>query len=296
MPSDQFEATVAMLAATPRSPDTPLEHQRAMIDGLGQLLVPAEGTTTEDLDARGVPVRLVRPATTDREARGLMWLHGGGYNIGSLDSHTVAASHLAATVRQPVLVVDYRLAPEHPHPAALDDAETVWQWLTAQHEPNRCALIGDSAGGGLAVALCLRLRAAGQPQPGAVALLCPWLDLTGERPAPPARVASDVVLSPELLAAWAGAYADSTALDDPLLSPLFADLAGLPPLAIDAGGRDLLLEDATRFAAKAEAAGVTVRLHVADEMIHAWHLFASAFPEAGESLDVVGRWVLSQLG
>jgi epsilon-lactone hydrolase len=295
MPSEQFEATVAMLAATPRTPDTPLDQQRAVIDGLDLLLSRAEGTTTEDVNAGGVAARWVRPASTDREQLGIIWLHGGGYNIGSSTSHTAAVSHLAATLRQPVLVVDYRLAPEHPHPAALDDAATAWRWLTARHDPARCAIVGDSAGGGLALALALRLRDAGQPLPGALALLCPWLDLTGSHPVPPARVAQDVVLSPELLATWAAAYAGATALDDPEVSPLFADPAGLPPIAIDAGGRDLLLEDATRFAARAQSCGVTVRLHVADEMIHAWHLFASAYPEAGTSLDTMARWLVATL-
>jgi epsilon-lactone hydrolase len=295
MPSEQFEATVAMLAATPRDPDAPLEQQRAMIDGLGLLLTPAEGTSTEDIDAGGVPARWVRPAATDRTSLGIMWLHGGGYNIGSPGSHTAAASRLAATLRQPVLVVDYRLAPEHPHPAALDDATTAWRWLTAHHDPARCGVVGDSAGGGLAVAMTLRLRNAGEPMPAALALLCPWLDLTGTHPVPAGRDAQDVVLRRDLLAAWAAAYAGSTALDDPSLSPLFTELKGLPPIAIDAGGRDLLLEDATRFAARAESAGVTVRLHVADEMIHAWHLFSSAFPEADESIDTMARWLAAQL-
>jgi epsilon-lactone hydrolase len=295
MPSNQFDATVAMLAATPRTPDTPLEQQRAMIDGLGLLLTPADGTTTEDVDAGGVPARWVCPATTDRTRLGIVWLHGGGYNIGSLASHTAAASQLAATLRQPVLLVDYRLAPEHPHPAALDDATLAWRWLTDQHDPARCGVVGDSAGGGLAVALAMRLRAAGQPLPGALALLCPWLDLTGSHPAPAGRATQDVVLSPDLLTAWAAAYGGTVALDDPAVSPLFGDPAGLPPIFIDAGGRDLLLEDATRFAARAEAAGVRVRLHVADEMIHAWHLFASAFPEANESLDAAARWLAAQL-
>jgi epsilon-lactone hydrolase len=295
MPSEQFDATVAMLGATPRTPDTPLDQQRMMIDGLEFLLTPHDGTTTEDIDAGGVPARWVRPAEVDARSLGIVWLHGGGYNIGSPASHTAAASHLAAALRQPVLVVDYRLAPEHPFPAALDDADAAWRWLTAGVDPARCALVGDSAGGGLAVALTLRLRDARSALPGALALLCPWLDLTGRHPVPSARAAQDVVLSPELVQAWAAAYAGSTPSDDPSLSPLFADLAGLPPIYLDAGGRDLLLDDATRFAACATIAGVRVRLHVADEMIHAWHLFASAFPEAGESLAAAAHWITAEL-
>lgn len=296
MPSEQFEAMVSMLAAAGLTSATSLADQRTSIDGLGQLLPMAEGTTVTEVDAHGVPSAWITPARADAPVSAVLWLHGGGYNIGSSGSHLPLASHLAAALGAPVLVPTYRLAPEHPYPAALDDAHMAWRWLTDQgHAAATMTVGGDSAGGGLSVALAARLRDADHPLPGALALLCPWVDLTGQHPVPEQRVAADVVLSPTMLNTWAASYADTTARDDPGVSPLFGGLDGLPRMLIQAGGRDTLLDDAIRLAERCAAAGVTTELQVNDDMIHAWQLFAGAFPEAGASLDDVAVWLRSAL-
>lgn len=297
MTSEAFDATVAMLAATNLAGEAPLAERRSAIDGLAALLGTAVGTSTEDVDADGVPARWVHPERSNGDGRAVLWLHGGGYNIGSRDSHTPAASHLAAALGAPVLVADYRLAPEHPHPAALEDATTVWRWLTGSGwAADALGVAGDSAGGGLALALAVTLRDAGDAAPGALALLCPWVDLTGASTIDPDRAAADIVLSADLLEAWAATYADATPLTDPAISPIGADLHGLPPMLIHAGGRDILCDQAMALATAAERAGGTVDLVVDDDMIHAWHIFAGAFPEAGDSLGDVAAWLGQRLG
>lgn len=298
MTSEAFDAMVTMLAATNLAGETTVEERRAAIDVLGTMLGSAPGTATEDVEAGGVPARWVRP-DTPRSATGdtaVLWLHGGGYNIGSLESHTPTASHLAAALGAPVLIAGYRLAPEHPHPAAIDDASAVWAWLVARgHDPAALAVVGDSAGGGLALALAMRLRDAGAAGPAALALLCPWVDLAGRTAISPTRAAADVVLSGELLATWAATYAGATPLDDTVLSPLWGNLTDLPPMLVHAAGRDILCDQALHLAADAAAAGASLEIEVAEEMIHAWHLFAGAFPEAGESLARVAAWLTPHL-
>lgn len=296
MLSPQYEATVATLEAAEVAADAPLEQQRAAFDALADFLPLPAAVRVEPGKLGGVAVEWLRPAGAEPPDVVALWLHGGGYNIGGLASHRAAAAHLAAALRHPVIVADYRLAPEHPYPAALDDARAVWhELLTQGWEAPNIGLVGDSAGGGLAVALLVSERDAGRPLPGAAALLSPWVDLTGEHPPASDVVARDVILSPEQLARWAAAYVGDAAADDPLISPLLADLRGLPPLLIDAGGRDILSGDASRLAARARAADVAVDLRVAEEMIHIWQLFAGAFPEAEEALARVAGWLQARL-
>lgn len=300
MTSEAFDATVAMLAGSNLAGEATVQERRASIDLLGGMLGTAPDTGTEDVDADGVPARWVTPGaitSPTAAASAVLWLHGGGYNIGSVASHTPAASHLAAALGAPVLVAGYRLAPEHPHPAAIDDATTAWQWLLDQgFAPSSVAVVGDSAGGGLALALAMALRDAGAPLPAALGLLCPWVDLSGRVEVSATRAAADVVLSPALLADWAATYAGPTPLDDVVLSPLGGDLRGLPPMLVHAAGRDILCDQAHQLATDASAAGATLDLDVAEDMIHAWHLFAGAFPEAGESLAAVAAWLAPHLG
>jgi acetyl esterase/lipase len=298
MASPEFGALVELLAATRLSGAVPVADQRAAIDGLANLLAVAEGVAEHHVDAAGVPGRwLVPPAGSSSDPVAVLWLHGGGYNIGSSASHRAAASVVAAALGHPVLVCDYRLAPEHPWPGAPEDANTVWQWLIDHgRSPAHVGVVGDSAGGGLALTLTQRLAADGRDVPGALALLCPWVDLTGSEPAPPERRDADVVLDVDQLATWARSYAGDCALDDPGVSPLFGPLAGLPPILIHAGGRDSILDDSVRLAEAATAAGADVALRIEPEMIHAWHLFATAFPEATASLTEVATWLGSHLG
>lgn len=299
MPSPDFDATVAMLAAAAPAPGTPVEQRRAAIDGLSMLLPVAPGVTIDPIDAGGVPAAWFLPQDVDLPSGSapLLWLHGGGYNIGSVSSHQAAASHLAAAANRPVLLASYRLAPEHPFPAALDDARAVWDWLVASgHTPERIGVVGDSAGGGLALALTMGLRDAGLGLPGALALLCPWTDLSGEAPPAPDRIERDVVLQVALLDEWASAYAGPTSRRHPLVSPRFGDLSGLPSMLIHTAGRDLIGPDGERLASEARAAGVTVDHVDEPDLIHDWHMFAGAFPEASDTLGDVAAWLTTALG
>jgi len=298
MASPEFDALVELLAATQLSGAVPVADQRAAIDGLANLLGVAEGVAEHHVDTGGVPGRWLVPApTSPSDPVAVLWLHGGGYNIGSSTSHRAAASVVAAALGHPVLVPDYRLAPEHPWPAATQDAATVWHWLLDQgRTATDVGVVGDSAGGGLALALTQRLAAGGGDVPGALALLCPWVDLTGSVPPPPKRRDADVVLDVDQLATWARSYAGGCALDDPGVSPLLGPLSGLPPVLIHAGGRDIILDDSVRLAEAASAAGADVALHIEPEMIHAWHLFAAALPEATASLTEVAAWLGGHLG
>lgn len=295
MPSDAIEQLKAMVAATVVTPDLPLEEQRAGIDGIGQLIPLVEGTTVATVDAGGVRAEVVRPAGAEGPPT-VMHLHGGGYVIGSSASHRPFMSRLAAGIEAPVLVVDYRLAPEHPHPAALDDALAAWAWMADDPgAPARLAISGDSAGAGLVVATLCRLRDEGSRLPAAAALASPWVDLTGEAPSMVGNAATDVMLRADTLATWASAYAAGRALDDPAVSPLFGDLRGLPPLLVQHTDVELLADDGERLVARALAAGVDVTATVAPGLVHDWHLFAGLVPEADEAVAAMAAFLRTHL-
>ncbi len=295
MPSEQFTNITAMLAANRFRPDTALEEQRRGIDMLGATVPIADGVAVEPDDVDGVAAVWLEP-TNAVPGRTLLYLHGGGYNIGSIVSHQSMVSRLAVTARARTFLIDYRLAPEHPFPAALDDATAAYHRLLDDGvDPGALVVAGESAGGGLAAATLLRLKREGSALPAAGVLLSPWLDLSGSGDSMATNAGSDVILDPATLDHWAAAYAGEQ-LTAPLVSPLFADLVGLPPLLIQVAGKEVLLDDARRFAAKARAAGVDVELTEFDEMCHAWHLFAGLVPEADEALAEVGEWIDRTLG
>lgn len=231
----------------------------------------------------GIGEWLVPIAAEDaaRDARVLLYLHGGGYCIGSCRSYRDFAGRLARAAGTRTFVLEYRLAPENPFPAALDDALAAFRALTRSGVPAaRIAVAGDSAGGGLALALTLALRDAGDPLPGAVIAFSPWTDLGLRGDSVAARAARDPILTPEGEHASARAYLGGRDPREPLASPLFANLAGLPRIAIHVGTEEILLDDSTRFAEKARAAGVAVTLRVWPGLWHNWQSLASILPEA----------------
>lgn len=224
--------------------------------------------------------------------RAVLYLHGGGYVLGSINTHRDLMSRISRAAGARVLGINYRLAPEHPFPAAVDDAVAAYRWMLGQGlKPHRIAVAGDSAGGGLTVATLLAIRDAKLPTPGAGICMSPWVDLEGLGASMKTRAAVDPVVQREGLLGMAAAYLAGKNPRTPLAAPLHADLKGLPPLLIQVGNDETLLDDSTRLAEKAKTAGVSVKLEVWPEMIHVWQLFAAFLPEGQQAVEVIGKFV-----
>jgi epsilon-lactone hydrolase len=252
--------------------------------------------TWEPLDAGGVPAEWVIPDDCE-PGRALVYLHGGGYATGTLESTHALCSHIARATRARLLVVDYRLAPEHPFPAAVDDAVAAYRSaISAGYAPGAVALCGDSSGGGLALATLVELRDLRDQMPGAAICMSPWTDLTLSGSSLELNRDADPMVSAATLARMADAYLGEADRRSPTASPLFADLAGLPPLLVQVGSAELLFDDATRFAARAEEAGVDVTLEIWDDVFHVWQAFADLLPEAREAIAQIGAYVDQRLG
>lgn len=274
--------------------DTPVAQMRQDWDTLfGGTPVDA---TIDDVNADGVEAQWVSAPGADAQ-RAVLYFHGGGFQVGSLVSHRELMARLSAAAQCRVLGVAYRLAPEHRYPAALDDASAAWQWLIGQgFEARHIALAGDSAGGGLALSLLLRLRDAGQPLPAAAVLMSAWTDLTASGASYGTRAASDPIHQRPMIVAMACNYLGKEGNPaDPLVSPLFADLQGLPPLLAQVGDRETVLDDSRDFVARAKEAGVDATLQVWDHMIHVFQQFPAQLPEARAALQDLGRFLRQHL-
>ncbi|MEY2433340.1 MAG: epsilon-lactone hydrolase [Acidimicrobiaceae bacterium] len=270
-----------------------LEEQRALMDSFEQPL--PDGTTVRTVDAGGVPAEWIVAPEAD-EDRVVLYVHGGAYCIGSLGSHRRLVAHLSAQCRARVLHVDYRLAPEHPFPAAVDDAVAAYRWLLAEGvSADRIAISGDSAGGGLTLATLLALRDAGEPLPAAAVPISPWTDLEGTGESIRTRAEMDVMIKTDRLKEMADRYANGVDLREPRVSPLHGDFTGLPPLLIQVGDAEVLLDDAVRVADRAKAAGVDVTLEVWDEMPHVFQAFVGLLPEADQAVARIGEWIRTQI-
>ena len=226
----------------------------------------------------------------------VLYLHGGGFNAGSCRTHRALAYTVARATGVPVLTIDYRLAPEHPFPAGLDDATTAYEWLLGRGIPaERIAIGGDSAGGGLALSLLVNLRDRGGDLPAAAFLISPWVDLalTGES----MRTHADLDPLTSYQGLWRATrlYLGDGDPTRPLASPLYADLDGLPPMLIQTGGHEVLIDDARRLAERLRAAGGVVTLEVWDEMWHVWHAWADEVPEARQATERIGAFVRKRI-
>ncbi len=268
------------------------EQREAMARTVGSA-PPPDGVTVEPMTLGGRPAERLSPAGA--RGRGtVLYLHGGGYCTGSLDSHRGLAGRIALAVGGPVVTLDYRLAPEHPYPAALTDALAGYRELLARGtRPGHLAIAGDSAGGGLTVATLVALRDEGSPLPAAAVCLSPWVDLTQAATSYDTLGHLDPMITREGLDLMAAAYLGGTPASSPLASPLFADdLSGLPPVLIEVGEREVLVEDATRLAGRLRDAGGSVSLTVWPELIHVFQAFpGSLLPEADQSIDAVGSFL-----
>lgn len=249
------------------------------------------------LDLDGQPAEWISsPDSTDagRVDSIVLLLHGGGFTAGSPRTHRELALRIAEACGCAVLLPDYRLAPEHPCPAAVKDAVAAYRWALAhRHPPERIALVGDSAGASIALAALVAIRDAGAPLPGAAVLLSPWVDLTLSGRSYVDNAALDPLTRRADLSRAVAHYLAGRPPSDPVASPIFAQLHGLPPLLIHVGDLEILLSDAVDLAAKARAAGVEVRLTVWEGMWHVFAAWAAHVPEAQESLTEVGTFVRS---
>ncbi len=248
--------------------------------------IEVESTTIEGLKAEWL-----RPSEPRNSAL-LLYLHGGAYVSGSIVTHRRLAAKLGVAARASTLILDYRLAPENPFPAAVDDALRCYLALRASHPSATIAIAGDSAGGGLAVALCLRLRDGGFEPPAALALLSPWTDLTLGNKTHETRAAVDPFFPDRsILRGAAAVYAGRHSLNDPGISPQFADLSRLPPTLIHVGSLEALLDDALILKERMSEGGTAVELDVFNGMWHVWQAFAGLFPEADQSVAQLGAFV-----
>ena len=225
----------------------------------------------------------------------LYYLHGGGYISGSAKSCRPITATLARELKARVFGLDYRLAPEHRFPAGLDDAVAGYRWLLASGiDARSIAVVGDSAGGGMTLALALRIRDAGEPLPGCLVCLSPWTDMTGNSETLATNSDRDAMFVGDDIARYAAAYLGDHSRDDPLASPLLADLGGLPPVSIQVGREEVLLDDARGLDAKIRAAGGSSELHIYEHVPHGWHYGAPFVPETGEALCEVARFIERQ--
>ncbi len=288
--------------ATERPENPTVQEMRDGYDELAKLLPTPADARVEPVDAGGVAAEMVAAPGADLGAdlgadadRSIFYLHGGGYVIGSTHTHRTLAYDLCKAAGARLLNVDYRLAPEHPFPAAVDDAVTAYRWfLESGANPATTVIGGDSAGGGLTIATLVALRQAGLPMPAAGVCFSPWIDMECLGDSIDGKAEADPLVQRELLEWFAGLYLNGADPKSPLAAPLHADLVGLPALLIQVGTAETLLDDSIRLAARAEAAGVTVTLDVWENMIHVWQLFAPMLSEGREAIAQAGAFIREQ--
>ncbi len=295
MASEELARVIGIVSDMFRGDVPDIASARARLETAASLFQRPPDVRYEPVDAGGVRAELVVAPNADAE-RTLVYLHGGAYTAGSIGSHRALATELSRVGGLRVLNVDYRLAPEHPHPAAVEDAVSAARFLWKQGvAPERTALAGDSAGGGLTVAALVALRDAGDPLPGAGVCLSPWTDLTLTRDSHRSRAALDPMCRVPALTLSRDAYAAGGDPAAPTISPLFASLAGLPPLLIQVGTAEILLDDATELAANAKRDGVDVTLEVWDEMIHVFQAFFPLLPEGRQAIEKIAAFLRARL-
>jgi acetyl esterase/lipase len=255
-----------------------------------------DDVTCEPVDAGGVAAEWIAAPGTDAE-RMIYYLHGGGYAMGSIKTHREMVSRISRASGARALAIDYRLAPENPFPAAVEDATTAYRWLlSAGVDPARVVIAGDSAGGGLTVATLVALRDAGDPLPAAAVCLSPWVDMEALGESMTTKAEADPSVRREDVLEGAQAYLNGADPRTPLAAPLYADLTGLPPLLIQVGTAEVLLDDSTRLAERARSAGVDVTLEPWDDMIHVWQSVAAILPEGQQAIDRIGEFVREHVG
>lgn len=268
-------------------PAVPVPLQRSIVAQAYRSSVPPRGCTFSKVDVGGIPATRT---VWGRDKPGVvLYLHGGGYIIGSSRTHRGLTGHLARATGRMVVAPDYRLAPEHPFPAALDDAEAAYEGLLREgHESGAIAVAGDSAGGGLTVALAMRLRDKGRPLPGSLAVMSPWVDLTHQHLYSPER---EPVLQPRWIDKAAQLYCGQASRAHPFISPIYGDLEGLPPLLVQVGSEEILLNDAQRLAEAANRQGVQTELEVHNSLWHVFQVHAGQLERASRAITTLASHI-----
>jgi monoterpene epsilon-lactone hydrolase len=272
-----------------------LAELRAKYEEIASSHLLPPGVNYQPVDAGGVSAEWLNGSQV-RDDCAMLYAHGGCYGTGSVSTHRDLMTRLSIETSMRVLGLNYRLAPEHPFPAAVEDTVAAYRWLLHTGiEAARIVVAGDSAGAGLVLALTIALRDDGLPLPGAVVCLSPWVDLALTGESMESKSAEDAVASREMLQTWSKLYLGDRDARSPLASPLYADLRGISPLLIQVGSAEVLLDDSTRLADRASAAGVKTTLEVWPEMIHVWQNFAAILPEGRQAIGHIGRFVRMHL-
>ncbi len=291
-----IDAVFAVRGATRDYSTSGVAAQREAYLGFGELASEPDGVRYKDVVAGDVPAQWAIPEVSAPDSV-LQYLHGGGYVIGSTATHRKLVGHLAKALGCRVLSVDYALAPEHPYPAQLTDSLAAYRWLLAEgFDPGRIAIAGDSAGGGLTIATMLKLRDGAGPLPAAAVVLSPWTDLEGTGESWVTRADVDIYVADGTDRAFTDLVLAGGDIRDPFVSPVHADLTGLPSLYIQVGDHEVLLSDSTRLADNARAVGGDVRIDVFPEMWHVFQQGAGTVPESDDALARIAAWLQPRLG
>lgn len=264
-------------------PAIPVPLQRSLVAQAYRSSVPPRGCRFSTVSVGGIPALRSECGTAGPGL--VLYFHGGGYIIGSARTHRGVTGHLAKACGRAIIAPDYRLAPEHPYPAALDDAEAAYEAILRDgHNPNSITIAGDSAGGGLTIALAMRLRDKGRPLPASLAVMSPWVDLTHEHLYAPER---EPVLQPRWIDKAARLYCGTESPTNPYISPVYGDLSGLPPLLIQVGSEEILLNDAQRLAEAAQRRDVDCTLEIYNSLWHVFQVHAGQLDRATQSLNAM---------
>ncbi|MGW0947890.1 alpha/beta hydrolase fold domain-containing protein [Streptomyces sp. NPDC002623] len=296
--AQQFAQFLESVSAKSATPGLDLAIVRDIVDSHHKASTEPEGVTYAEVDANGVPALWAIPEGADPD-RALLHFHFGGSVTASMHSDRKTAGHIAKAAGARSLVVDFRLAPEHPHPAQLDDAETAYRWLLSQgYEPRNIGSTGHSIGGTLAVLLPLRLLAKGEATPGAIVSVSPWADLTLENPAVDRNEENDKMLSRGILELFRGAWLQEPGVDfaDPLFSLANADLTGLPPTVVHYGEYETLADDGAQLGRRLADFKVISEVHPLPEGQHSFVLGAGRVPEVDQAIRQMGQWLREHLG
>ena len=292
MASEQNKKVIELIKSRPMNPKASIEQRRAGMEKISERVASDVVCTPTEAGGIGAEWVVAPGAALDRA---ILYLHGGGYVTGSIVTHRATAARISRASGARVLVIDYRLAPEHPFPAALEDAVAAYRWLAGRFDPRRIAFMGDSAGGGLALATLYKLRDEGFALPAAAVAVSPWTDLALTGPSLRANAAADPMLNVANLPTLANDYLAGADPRHHYASPLYGDASGLPPILIHVGSDEILRDDSIRMAEKLKAAGCDVEIEVWPRMPHAWHLFARIIPEGRHALARIGTFLQRRL-